>query len=107
MYICVLLQRLHILSVLETDCTMFKDNHPSRNNYQHAKRLSVLRTSQQLKAGKSKKQKTHFCELIMLWLDFDVYCITLCAISRLIIYHDVNMFLVPVQKAGRGISQRR
>ena len=81
----MLLQRLHILSVLETDCTMFKDNHPSRNNYQHAKCLSVLRTSQQLKAGMSKKQKTHSCELIMLWLDFDVYCIMLYTFSELII----------------------
>ena len=84
-YIYVLLQRLHILSVLETNCTMFKDNHPSRNNYQHAKRLSVLRTSQQLKAEMSKKQKTHSCELIMLWLDFDVYCIMLYTFSELII----------------------
>ena len=81
----MLLQRLHILSVLETNCTMFKDNHPSRNNYQHAKRLSVLRTSQQLKAEMSKKQKTHSCELIMLWLDFDVYCIMLYTFSELII----------------------
>ena len=82
---CVLLQRLHILSVLETNCTMFKDHHLSRNNYPHTKRLSVLKTSQQLKPGMSKKQKTHSCELIMLWFDFDVYCIMLYTFSELII----------------------
>ena len=82
---CVLLQRFHILSVLETDCTMFKDNHSSHNNYQHAKRLSVLETSQQLKVTNSEKQKTHLCELIMLWFDFDVYCIMLYTFSKLII----------------------
>ena len=84
-YVCVLLQCLHILSVLETDCTMFKDNHPSRNNYPHAKCLSVFETSQQLKGTKSEKQKTHTCEFIMLWFDFDVYCIMLYTFSILII----------------------
>ena len=76
-YVCVLLQCSHVLSVLDTDCTMFTDQHSSHNNYLHAKRLSVLETSQQLKGTKSEKQKTHSCELIMLWFDFDVYCIML------------------------------
>jgi hypothetical protein len=82
---CVLLQCLHILSILETECTMIKDNHSSRNNYPHAKRLSVLETSQQLKGTKSEKQKTHLCEFIMLLFDFDVYCIMLYTFSKLII----------------------
>ena len=76
-YVCVLLQCSHVLSVLDTDCTMFTDQHSPHNNYLHAKRLSVLQTSQQLKVTKSEKQKTHSCELIMLWFDFDVYCIML------------------------------
>ncbi len=81
---CVLLQCSHILSVLETDCTMFNDKHSSHNNYPHTKRLSVLETSQQLKGTKSEKQKTYSCELIMLWFDFDVYCIMLYTFSKLI-----------------------